>query len=38
MSVLKAAKEKYECEMLEEVHQFFESVYAYKLWPRHFQE
>jgi release factor glutamine methyltransferase len=38
MSVLKAAKVKYECEMLEEVHQFFESVYAYKLWPRHFQE
>ncbi len=38
MSVLKAAKERYECEMLEEVHQFFESVFAYKFWPRHFQD
>lgn len=38
MSVLKAAKEKYECEMLEEMHQFFESVYTYRLWPRHFQD
>ena len=38
MSVLKAAKERYECEMLEEVHQFFESVYAYKFSPRHFQD
>ncbi len=38
MSVLKAAKERYECEMLEEVHQFFESVYVYKFWPRHFQD
>ena len=38
MSVLKAAKERYECEMLEEVHQFFESIYAYRFWPRHFQD
>lgn len=38
MSVLKAAKERYECEMLEEDHQFFESVFAYRFWPRHFQE
>jgi release factor glutamine methyltransferase len=38
MSVLKAAKEKYECEMIEELHQFFESVYTYKFTPRHFQD
>ena len=38
MSVLKAAKEKYECEMVEEVHQFFESVFTYRFWPRHFQD
>jgi len=38
MSVLKAAREKYECEMIEEHHQFFESIYTYKLWPRHFQD
>lgn len=38
MSVLKAAKEKYECEMIEENHQFFESVYSYRFWPRHFQD
>ena len=38
MSVLKSAKERYECEMLEEVHQFFESVYVHKFWPRHFQD
>ncbi len=38
MSVLKAAKGRYEAEMLEEVHQFFESVFVYRLWPRHFQD
>ena len=38
MSVLKAAKDKYECEMIEEVHQFFESVYSYRFHPRHFQD
>lgn len=38
MSVLKAAKERYEAEMLEEVHQFFESVFIYRFWPRHFQD
>lgn len=31
MSVLKSAKERYETEMLEEKHMFFESVYAYRL-------
>jgi release factor glutamine methyltransferase len=31
MSVLKSAKERYEAEMLEEKHMFFESVYAYRL-------
>ncbi len=38
MSVLKSAKEKYECEMVEEIHQFFESVFAYRFWLRHFQD
>ncbi len=38
MSVLKEAKEKYECEMIEELHQFFESVYSYRFHPRHFQK
>jgi len=34
MTVLKSAKERYEAEMLEERHMFFESVYAYRLRPR----
>jgi release factor glutamine methyltransferase len=38
MSVLKAAKPRYECEMIEEKHQFFESVFTYRFWPRRFQE
>lgn len=31
MPVLKSAKERYDAEMLEEKHMFFESVYAYRL-------
>ena len=31
MSVLKAAKARYESELLEEKHMFFESIFAYKL-------
>lgn len=38
MSVLKAAKERYDAEMIEEVHQFFESMFAYRFWPRRFHE
>lgn len=34
MTVLKSAKERYEAEMLEEKHMFFESVYAYRLRQR----
>lgn len=30
MSVLKAARERYDSEMLEEQHMFFESIYAYR--------
>jgi len=30
MSVLKSARERYDSEMLEEQHMFFESIYAYK--------
>ena len=33
-TVLKSARQRYESEMLEEKHMFFESVYAYKLRPR----
>jgi release factor glutamine methyltransferase len=34
MTVLKSAKERYDAEMLEEKHMFFESVYAYRLRQR----
>jgi len=34
MTALKAAKEHYTSEMLEEKHMFFESIYAYRLVPR----
>jgi release factor glutamine methyltransferase len=34
MTVLKAARERYEAEMLEEKHMFFESVYAYRFRQR----
>jgi release factor glutamine methyltransferase len=34
MSVLKAAKERYDAEMLIEQRMFFESIFAYKLEPR----
>jgi release factor glutamine methyltransferase len=34
MTALKAAKEHYNSEMLEEKHMFFESIYAYRLVPR----
>jgi hypothetical protein len=30
MSVLKSARERYDSEMLEEQHMFFESIYAYR--------
>lgn len=33
-AVLKAAKARYESEMLEEKRMFFESLYAYRFWPR----
>jgi len=33
-TVLKSARQRYESEMLEEKHMFFESVYAYRLRPR----
>jgi release factor glutamine methyltransferase len=36
MAALKAAKERYEAELLAEKHMFFESVYAYRLKLRHF--
>jgi release factor glutamine methyltransferase len=34
MTALKAAKEHYDSEMMEEKHMFFESIYAYRLVPR----
>lgn len=34
MSVLKAAKERYTSEMIEEKHMFFESIYSYRLKTR----
>lgn len=36
MSLLKAARERYESEMLEEKHMFFESIYVYKFRARDF--
>lgn len=33
-SVLKAAKERYESEMLEEQRMFFESMFAYRFWAK----
>lgn len=33
-SVLKASRERYEAEMLEERHMFFESIYAYSFVPK----
>lgn len=36
MSLLKAARERYESEMLEEKHMFFESIYVYKFKVRDF--
>ena len=36
MSALKAAKERYDSELLAERHMFFESVYVYRLKLRHF--
>jgi len=36
MSLLKAARERYESEMLEEKHMFFESIYVYRLRTRDF--
>jgi release factor glutamine methyltransferase len=33
-SVLKSAKKRYDAEMIEERHMFFESIYAYRLRPR----
>jgi len=36
MSLLKAARERYESEMLEEKHMFFESIYAYRFKVRDF--
>jgi len=36
MSLLKAARERYESEMLEERHMFFESIYVYKFRARDF--
>jgi len=36
MSLLKAARERYESEMLEEKHMFFESIYAYRFKMRDF--
>lgn len=34
MPVLKAARERYALEMLEEKHMFFESIFAYRLTPK----
>jgi release factor glutamine methyltransferase len=34
MSVLKSARERYDSEMLEEQHMFFESIYAYRFRPK----
>lgn len=36
MSLLKGARERYESEMLEEKHMFFESIYAYRFKVRDF--
>jgi release factor glutamine methyltransferase len=36
MSLLKAARERYESDMLEEKHMFFESIYVYKFKMRDF--
>jgi len=36
MSLLKAAKERYESEMLDEKHMFFESIFVYKFKTRDF--
>lgn len=36
MTVLKAAKERYDSELLAEEKMFFESVHVYRLKPRHF--
>jgi release factor glutamine methyltransferase len=38
MTALKAAKEHYDSEMMEEKHMFFESIYAYKLRPRTYNQ